>query len=259
MFELPAKPQTIGKTLDAGFRLFFKSFKHIILFAVIFALVGLIPSLIYSPSDSWEGVQSLDDTFKLYGVIFVTQLFNNIFIIAMIWRIHSQTQGELCSIGDAFTVGLRRFIPLALLNILYMLAWVAGMLLFFIPGVFLSIAFIYSGIAMITENRGPIDSLGRSWDMVKNNWWRTMVLVSVAMMIYMVLFSVLALVFGITVSMSDPDSFVEFAIYIEFANAIIIMLVMPLLASIMITGFNDVVLRREGADLQNRIMDISPA
>ncbi len=259
MFELPAEPQTIGKTLDAGFRLYFKSFKHILLFAAIFALVGLIPSLVHNPSDSWGGVQSLDDTLKLYGIIFITQIFNNIFIIAMVWRIHSQTQAELCSIGDAFTMGLRRFIPLAILNILYMLAWIAGMLLFFIPGVFLSVAFIYSGIAMITENRGPIDALGRSWDMVKNNWWRTMVLVSVAMMIYMVLLSVLALVFGITVAMSDPDTIVEFTIYLEFANAVIILLIMPLLASIMIAGFNDVVLRREGADLENRIMDIKPA
>ena len=86
-----------------------------------------------------------------------------------------------------------------------------------------------------------------------------MVLVSVAMMIYFVLLSVLGLVFGITLSMSDPDTFVEFAVYIEFANAIILMVIMPLLASIMIAGFNDLILRREGADLENRITDIRPA
>ena len=260
MFEMPGKPETIGKTLDAGFRLYFKSFKYIILFAVIFAIVGLLPSILYSPTSTWDaGVQSVDDTLALYGIIFVTQMFNNIFVIAMVWRINSLTLGEPCDIGSAFSVGLRKFIPLIFLNILYTLAWVFGMLLLFVPGVFLSVAFIYSGLTMITENRNPIDALSRSWDMVKNNWWRTMVIVSVAFMIYSILLSVLFLVFGIAVSMSGPDSYIEYAIYLEIVNAVIVMLVMPLMASIMLAGFNDLVLRREGGDIKDRIMEISQA
>ena len=260
MFSLPDKPETIGKTLDAGFRLYFKSFKRIIMFSVMFAIVGLIPSILTDPASTWDQTeQSLDYLLDLYGLIFITQLINNIFIIGLLQRMHSMTEGEICSIGEAFTTGLKKFIPLIILNILYTLAWLAGMILLFIPGVFLSVAFIYSGLVMVTENRGPIDALGRSWDMVKNNWWRTLVIVSVAMMIYFVIISILGLVFGVTVSMTSPDGFYEYAFMLEIANALLIMLIMPLLAAIMIAGFNDLVLRREGADLETRIMELEQA
>lgn len=257
MFSLPVKPETIGKTLDAGFRLYFKSFKSIILFAVMFAIVGLIPSIINDPSSTWDQTsQSVSNILNLYGIIFIVQLINNIFIIAMLHRMHSMTQGEICSIGNAFTIGLKKFIPMIILNILYTMAWLAGIILLLIPGIFLSVAFIYSGLVLVTENRGPIDALGRSWDMVKNNWWRTMVIISVAMMIYLVIISVLGFVFGITISMSSPDSFYEYTFLLEIANALLIMLILPLLAAIMIAGFNDLVLRREGADLETRIMEL---
>lgn len=260
MFSLPVKPETIGKTLDAGFRLYFKSFKYIIPFATMFAIVGLMPSILNDPASTWDQTgQSASYILKLYGIIFIAQLINNIFIIAMLRRMHSMTRGEVCSVGEAFKTGLRKFIPMIFLNILYTMAWLAGMILLIAPGVFLSVAFIYSGLAMVIENRGPIDALGRSWDMVRNNWWRTMVIISVAMMIYLVIISVLGFVFGVTVAMSSPDSWYEYAFLIEVANAVLVLLILPLLAAIMIVGFNDLVLRREGADLDARIMELGQA
>jgi len=83
--------------------------------------------------------------------------------------------------------------------------------------------------------------------------------ISVAMMIYIVIISVLGFVFGVTVSMSSPDSFYEYAFLIQIANALLVMLILPLLAAIMIAGFNDLKLRREGHDLETRIMELEQA
>ena len=57
--------------------------------------------------------------------------------------------------------------------------------------------------------------------------------------------------------MSSPDGFFEYAFFLDIANGIIVLLIIPLLAAIMIAGFNDLVIRREGADLEKRILELS--
>lgn len=254
MFTLPDKPESIGNTLDAGFRLYFKSFRYIVLFAGLMALVGLAPSLIVGPQMGLdETAFSVSEITRLYALVFGAAIINVIFIVCIIHRIHSFTGEQLSTIGETFRVGLRKFLPLLLMSILYGLAILAGLILLIIPGIFISIAFFYCNIALVTENRGPIDALGRSWELVKNNWWRTLVIISVAFLVFSMLYSIIFFAYGITVAMSSPDAFAEYAFYIEIGAQLINMVCYPMVFSISIAAFNDLRLRREGQDLEARI------
>jgi hypothetical protein len=253
MFTLPTEPQTIGNILDSGFRLYFRSFKHIALFALIMALVGLVPSLLFNTSDP-TGVEALANLPLLYGYLMIASIINFIFIVAMIHRMNSLTTGQLSDIGSSLGIGLRKFLPMFAMSLLYGLAVLAGTILLIIPGIFLSVAFILAHIALVTENRGPIDALGRSWELVKNNWWRTFIIISVAFFIYMMLYSVFAMIYGISIAMSGPEAFAEYAFYLDAGGALVNLFCYPMLIAIMLAQFNDLRLRREGGDLEARIV-----
>lgn len=252
MFNMPSEPQTIGNVLDAGFRLYFRSFKYIVLFALVMALMGLVPSLLIKPGDP-SGVDVLANLPLFYGLLMIVSIFNFIFIGAMIHRMNSVTTGQVSLIGSSLTVGVRKFLPMFAMSLLYGLAVMAGTILLIIPGIFLSIAFILGHIALITENRGPIDALGRSWELVKNNWWRTFVIISVGFFIYMMLYSVFAMIYGVSIAMSGPEAFAEYAFFLDAGGALVNLFCYPMLIAIMLAQFSDLRLRREGGDLEARI------
>lgn len=252
MFKLPTEPQTIGNILDSGFRLYFSSFKHIALFALGMALAGLVPSFMINTSDP-SGLGVLANLPLFYGSLLIVSIVNFIFIGAMIHRMNSVTSEQLSGIGSSLRIGLRKFLPMFAMSLLYGLAVMAGTILLIIPGIFLSVAFILAHIALITENRGPIDALGRSWELVKNNWWRTFIIISVAFFIYMMLYSVFVMIYGVTIAMSGPEAFAEYAIYLDAGGALVNLFCYPMLIAIMLAQFSDLRLRREGGDLEARI------
>ncbi|MGD9000478.1 MAG: hypothetical protein PVF75_08695 [Granulosicoccaceae bacterium] len=252
MFKLPTEPQTIGNILDSGFKLYFRSFKHIVLFALIMALIGLIPSFLINPA-STQGLNGIANLPLLYGYIIIASFVNFIFIVAMIHRMNSFTTGRLSSIGASLGIGVRKFLPMFVMSLLYGIAVAAGFILLIIPGIFLSVAFILAHIALVAEDRGPLNALGRSWELVKNNWWRTFIVISVAFFIYMMLYSVFMMIYGVSIVMSGPEAFAEYAFYLDAGGALINLFCYPMLIAIMLAQFGDLRLRREGGDLEARI------
>ncbi|MFH1397687.1 MAG: hypothetical protein ABIH27_03970, partial [Candidatus Omnitrophota bacterium] len=67
---------------------------------------------------------------------------------------------------------LRRYVPLFMVYIIYYIVTLAGLILFVIPGIFLSIKFAMCDCGIILENDGFVASLKRSWIITKGNWWR---------------------------------------------------------------------------------------
>jgi hypothetical protein len=47
-----------------------------------------------------------------------------------------------------------------------------GFILLIIPGVYLAVRFAFVGQAVVLEQRGVFESLSRSGELVKDNWWR---------------------------------------------------------------------------------------
>jgi len=67
----------------------------------------------------------------------------------------------------------RNFITLLVLYILIILAVIPGFLFFIIPGIYIAIKFFVAPAVAIFENKNPIESLKRSWDLVGGHWWFT--------------------------------------------------------------------------------------
>jgi len=96
-------------------------------------------------------------------------------VCVLIRMVHDATRGQV-SLAQAVKVPASKYLFFIVATILYGMAVGLGALALIIPGVFLGIKLCYYGVAIVIEDAGIIDSLKRSWQIVRGNWWRTFAL-----------------------------------------------------------------------------------
>src|SRR5262249_2376274 len=82
-----------------------------------------------------------------------------------------------------YSAALDRVIAAILFGLL--IAILAIPLIIIFPlGIYLFVRWAVAWYALIIEHRGPIDSLRRSWDLTKRNWWHTAGVVFLTALLY---------------------------------------------------------------------------
>ncbi len=135
-------------------------------------------------------------------------------------------------------------------------------------GVVLSLAVItaviYVGVrlmlwqaAIFAEDDGAAAALGRSWRLVRGNWWRVTVILFVADVVIAVLGFVVpwALSAALGLFTIHAAQLSDFSAHLRVAQVIsqaTHLLTLPLTSAIMLVVFRDLTLRREGGDLAAR-------
>jgi len=255
MFTLPTQPQTIGETLDTGFKLYFKSFTQIFFISLIMNSLWLINSLVFGPGALQDKVVA-EDVAGILGLVAVLVLVYLIFQVAIIHRINNFAHNTTANVSESFQLGMKIFLPMVLATILNVLILMVGFVLLIIPGIALAIYLMLYPIALVTESRGPLDSLQRSMDLVKKNWWRSMLIVTVVMIVYSILYSVVVIGFSVSIAINPPEDVNEYAIVFDLVGAIIGTLLGPLAFSMLIVLFNDLKIRREGGDIEAQLNEM---
>lgn len=279
MFNTPTEPQSIGNILDAGFRLYFKSLKHVLLFAFIMAAIGLIPSLFWQTQFDLATLQADPESlnFEPSDIVILIVVVLGIIIAdfilygAITYRLHGIATNNMPSIGQTLGYAARKFpayfgasflFGLVLL-IFFVLMGIAVavlqafsilvILFLFVPLTYVMIKFSMYTLAIFVEDAGPIEALSRSWELVQDNWWRTFVLLSVAMLIAMMLMSVVSIAYLALVLTSGPEAILTYQFALEVGSAVIYMFVYSFMTALPMMLYYDLRLRREGGDLEARI------
>ena len=125
-------------------------------------------------------------------------------------------------------------------------------------------AVIYVGVrlmlwqaAVFAEDAGAASSLGRSWRLVKGDWWRVTVILFVANVVIAVLGFVIpwALSAALGLFAIQAAQLSDFSAHLRIAQIIsqsTHLLTLPLTTAIVLVIFRDLTLRREGGDLAAR-------
>jgi len=252
MFSLPTQPQTIGETLDTGFKLYFKSFKHIFFISLIMNSLWLISSLVYGPGALQEGITP-EDAIGIIGLIISILLIYLIFQVAIIHQINNFAHNTAANVTESFQLGLKLFLPMVLATFANVLILMVGFILLIIPGIALAIYLMLYPFAMVTESCGPIDALKRSMELVKQNWWRSMLIVTVVMIVYSILYSVVVIGFSVNIALNAPEDINDYAFLFDLVGAVIGTLLAPLAFSMLVVLFSDLKIRREGGDIEAQL------
>jgi hypothetical protein len=257
MFNYATQPLSIGKVLDNGIRLCITSFPAIVLFAFLAAVIMTLPS-IFAPPPPQPGetndIGQMVTTSLLPSLL--AMLVGFIFMIAMIVRINATAQSREVGLSAALGIGLKKLLPVYIGMILYMIAIMAGMVVLIIPGLILMMSLAFYQMLIVIDDNHTIESLRISHKLVWGNWWRTATVFLVPGVFYVVIYIILGLVMGMFIPFTDIANG-EGAASLQLGIGIMMIAVstftMPLFYSIALTQLNDLKLRKQGLDLEERI------
>lgn len=84
---------------------------------------------------------------------------------------YNALKSQKVTLGAAFELALNRFFPMLGSLICLGLAMSLGLVLLIVPGLMIAVRYYVSPIACLIEQRGPIDSLGRSAELTDGYRW----------------------------------------------------------------------------------------
>ena len=258
----PQAPQSIGKVLDSGFSMYRAVFKRILPLSFVVAVLSQAPQFLPYMIASTGGspgtalVVGMVVGFLAWFVIYLA-LYGG-------WLKSMDTLargGEALGAGAAFSAGLPKVLSVIGATILYMIAILIGSVLLVIPGVILMFSLLFFWFLIMLENEGAIGSLTASHKLVWGNWWRTVTVISVGGVVYMVAVFLVVGLTGVVVGVSalggpTPEELAAgpgAAMLIVLTMQIVVNAVLlPMMNSLMLVLFRDLQLRKSGADLAAR-------
>ncbi len=257
MYTYATQPQSIGKVLDNGFKLYTFSFTKVFGLALIAAVATNLPNIMISGLRSEDPTIVLQALQSYFWVFPVMMIIGIIFFNTMIFRIDSAVKDPAKGVGVALGVGLRKAVLVIVASILYTLAVMLGLILLVIPGLILSLSLLFYAALIVVDDEGIIASLTKSHRLVWGDWWRTMTVFLIPAIFFIVLYVILGFIVGLMVSRVLPlaESVEAAGRFMGIVSILVSAVGMPLFYSIMLAQLNDLKLRRQGLDLEARLAD----
>ena len=200
----------VGELLDETFKLYRRHFTVIAGVAIVIILPNLVLSLIsgsyranpftyvqdvlqnVNNPDQLAAIQARQSQYTsspLYLLSFPIAALLIPFSVGALYRAAtSLAAGNLETIGSVLAGTARRYFALFGIAILTGLVGVCFVLIITIPVViWVLVRWAVATPALFAEGVGPIKALGRSWSLVRDNWWRTVgILIIVAIMVSLI-------------------------------------------------------------------------
>jgi MFS family permease len=258
MYEAPTGPLTIGQVLDHGFRLFKASFSSVWVFALIVGIVSIpFNSISGRLTQTLPSGQTGPGFVAFIVIAFFVYLIGSIVLYGAITsRIGGIATGNPITAGQALDIGWRRGPAYFLTSLLLFLILLFAFILLIIPGIWLGIALFLATYAVILERKGPVQSIQYSWDIVKGNWWRTFITMTIIGLIVGVAYVLIGLVVGLLVGfgIEDPTDPGPIAAALDYVVVPLIQVILlPVMYALIMALYYDLKLRHEGSDLAERI------
>ena len=209
----------LGELLDETFKLYRRHFTVIAGVALVIILPNLILSLIsgsyranpisYLQSvaqninnpDELTRIQARQQEYTsspLYLLSFpIAALLVPFSVGAMYRAATSLAAGNLETIGSVLLGTLRRYFAVWGVVILAALVFLGAIAIVTIPVVlWVAIRWSVALPALFAEGIGPVKALGRSWNLVRDNWWRTVGILIIVTIMVSLIQTALAFLFG---------------------------------------------------------------
>jgi hypothetical protein len=251
------RPLSVGETLDAAFRLLRHRFGALIACVLVPSVpVFILGTLIVGSTDptAFDVNAPVNNDGGAVAGRAIDQLLAGIAValgVAACFKVVSAAYlGERAGVGDSLRYSLGRFLPLVGAYILMVLILLGGFIALILPFFFLLIKLSMTWPALVCERAGPLKSIGRSWRLTRNNWWRVFGALLVTFLIVIVISIALGLVLGALLLGSESLGEAAFALLATIVDLAIAAITYPLWAAVLTVVYYDLRVRNEGFDLQ---------
>jgi len=106
----------------------------------------------------------------------------------------SDNEGHRATFGECIAAAVRVLLPLIAIGLIFGIAVGFGFVLLIIPGVILMVMWSVAGPAVVVERDGVMRAFSRSSELTKGSRWKIFGLFLVLLVIYIVIFALLAVV-----------------------------------------------------------------
>jgi hypothetical protein len=159
-------------------------------------------------------------------------------------------QGVEPSWQDSLRFGFRRFFPILGATLLIGVASAIGLVFCLAPGIWLFTSWSVTVPALVVENKGPIQAMGRSFELVRKRFWPVLGAVALSYLVYFVVSQVISLITG-AATFTGADTPTGGDLWVSaIGSTITSVLVLPFMAAVFIVLYFDLRVRAEGYDLQ---------
>jgi hypothetical protein len=267
MYQKPTVPRSIGGVLDDTFQLYKASFSScwqpMLIMSLIAAGSGFYRFSAVPPAAPGAGLRDLLLQFQTtprgyQAVSLLVMLVDLVLYSVLLLNIVAVSGGRTPSLGASLAAALRRLPALIVATIVFFIAAFVGFILLLVPGIYLLNRLQLYVVPLVTESQGPVQSLGTSWNLVGGHWWRTATLLFVMIAIMYVLNLALVAVAGAIVAVVGGGAALvqgagTFVLGSLILSAILGIFTTPLIVTVFVTVYQDLVLRKSGGDLEARL------
>jgi hypothetical protein len=270
----PERQLSVGEVLDLSFRIYRATFVKCLLFATCGVIAGQLASiyaltrgrnLAQAPAAAAAMLALMQDR-TLVALYIVGLVLTLLFYAAVLLRQHAViTDGAG---GGELTAALRRTPALVGLVVLIGLGCLACFVPALVTGGALRVLLIVAGVValsyglvalscamtvLLLEDVGPLASLTRSWRLTAGSFWRLSIIYTVALIILIALELVIASVAGFLAGAVAHGDVAMVTAFAEVIGIILGALVTPFYGALALAVLADLKIRKEGADLAQRI------
>jgi len=122
-------------------------------------------------------------------------------VIVLIDYILQKEQGPGTKATPRWQLGFNLFWPYLWINLLVGLATLGGLILFVLPGIWLTVIFSFAVFSLIDEKKKGPQALARSAELVKGRWWKTLWRILVPVIVVVVITLLISFILTAIVSL----------------------------------------------------------
>ena len=288
----PSRPQSVGEILDSAFRIFGATLVKCLPYAIAGVIVGQLPNLYDLVKNGKPRMDPATRLALIHDRIFwlsyaVGLLLALLFANAVMLRQYALARGRETAAGAELLRGAARVPGVVLIVIVMMLAMVGTMIpvvlavalplgvagafgggggqqgavwtaMIFALVVLIAISWIVirwicAALIYVLTDRGPFASMGHSWRLTSGSFWRLFIIYSVAMVI-LIVFYFIAVLFGTAVAAAlAHGDIVLMAAVMSVMVVVLGAIAAPFYSALMLSVYGDLSVRKEGADLAQRL------
>jgi hypothetical protein len=206
-------PKRLGEILSAAFNIYKANASQLILIvAVVVVPLSLVSALfsgvVFAPDKvrvtNTGGQVVFDYTGRGLGVALlagaiaalIAVLISAVLQAAILRAAAQATIGDPVDVEASYRYGLKRLWSVILVSILVGLVVAIGFILLVIPGIIFLVFLSVSIPVLIVEGRRGTDAMGRSWNLVKGNFWHAFGVIVVAALIVGIISGIIGAIGG---------------------------------------------------------------
>lgn len=266
------RPLSVGEIVDAAIKLVMANARVLFtISAVVLIPLGLAQGLITAfglpdqlqffesltidPTVTQEEAEEvLSNAFQLLalgvGLLIITGLGTVLVQGATAKTLADVYQGAEPTWQDSIRFGFRRFFPILGATILVYTAASIGLLFYLAPGIWLFTSWSVTIPALVVENKGPVQAMGRSFELVRRRFWPVLGAVALTYLVYFAFGQIISLITS-AITFTGGTTTTSADLWVSAVGSTIrSVLVLPFLAAVLIVLYFDLRVRAEGYDLQ---------